>query len=73
MSDAKGRRIVAFLGVMGNILEEIWFYIVLTFYDTFPVRAVYGGALIMFVGGGSVVLAASVMAMIADIAPENMR
>jgi MFS family permease len=73
MSDAKGRRLVAVLGVLGNILEEIWFYIVLTRYEIFSIRAVYAGSLLMFCGGGSVVLAASVIAMIADVAPESMR
>ncbi|KAF2431681.1 MFS general substrate transporter [Tothia fuscella] len=73
LADHWGRRLVAMLGLIGIVLAELWYYIVMTFDKTFPIWAIYFGPLSFLIGGGGGVLAAAMLAIVADHVPNTFR
>ena len=73
LADSRGRIFVSFLGVVGVVLAELWFYAVIAFYNVFPITAIYVYPLFFIFGGGGFVLAATLLAVVADVAPPAAR
>ncbi|KAI0417171.1 major facilitator superfamily domain-containing protein [Xylaria grammica] len=73
LADKIGRKPVAFLGMLGQVLAYFWVVFICYFHQAFPTRLVLLSPIFLFVGGGSRVLSAIMSTIIADVAPENMR
>ncbi|KAI0109611.1 major facilitator superfamily domain-containing protein [Nemania sp. FL0031] len=73
LADRIGRKPVAFLGMVGQVLAYFWVVLVCYFHEAFPTRLVLLSPIFLAVGGGSRVLSAIMATIIADVAPENMR
>ncbi|KAF4452139.1 hypothetical protein F53441_4977 [Fusarium austroafricanum] len=73
LADSKGRRLVTGLSLLGFVLRDLWAFVVLYFYQLFPVRAVYAAPAFLVLGGGSTVISPMIMAIIAAAVPEVSR
>ncbi|GAW21484.1 hypothetical protein ANO14919_110030 [Xylariales sp. No.14919] len=73
LADKIGRKPVAFLGMLGQVLAYFWVVFICYFHQAFPTRLVLLSPIFLFVGGGSRVLSAIMSTIIADVAPDNMR
>ncbi|CAH0022778.1 unnamed protein product [Clonostachys rhizophaga] len=72
-ADRIGRKPVAFLGMLGQVMAYFWIVLVCYFHQAFPTRLVLLSPAFLIVGGGSRVLSAIMATVIVDVAPENMR
>jgi hypothetical protein len=68
-----GRKFVLVLGLLGGILNYLYLFVILYFHDVFPTNAVYGAAVFQLIGGGSIVLTATLLAVIAHASTEEIR
>ena len=73
LADAKGRKLVVALGLIGLIMQDICIFLVLSFYKLFHVRDVFFAPASLVLGGGSMVISATTLAIIANASPEAMR
>ncbi|KAI1733385.1 major facilitator superfamily domain-containing protein [Xylaria scruposa] len=73
LADKIGRKPVAFLGMLGQVLAYFWVVLVCYFHHAFPTRLVLLSPIFLVLGGGSRVLSAIMSTIIADVAPDNMR
>jgi MFS family permease len=73
LADMRGRRLVLALSALGIILSDVWLWAILYFYKSFPLRAVYSAPALVAVGGGSTVLIATSLAVVAAAVPEENR
>ncbi|KAI0398868.1 major facilitator superfamily domain-containing protein [Xylaria palmicola] len=73
LADKFGRKPVAFLGMLGQVLAYFWVILVCYFHQAFSTRLVLLSPIFLLVGGGSRVLSAIISTIIADVAPEKMR
>ncbi|KAL7275200.1 hypothetical protein RUND412_001879 [Rhizina undulata] len=73
LADRKGRRLVMFLTLTGQILAEVWILIVCNFYKIFSLNLVWATSLFQLIGGGPSVIVALLLSIVADVAPENRR
>jgi len=68
-----GRRLVASIAIIGLIGRDIFLVAALYFYKTFPLRAVYAAPAFVMIGGGPIVISATVLAMVASSIAEEHR
>jgi MFS family permease len=73
LADMRGRKLVLAISLFGIILKDSWFWVVLSFYQTFPLRAVYSASALVVLGGGATVLTATCLAVMAAAIPEDKR
>ncbi|KAK2034012.1 hypothetical protein LX32DRAFT_609167, partial [Colletotrichum zoysiae] len=73
VADRIGRKKVFSLAVLGMLLDQLWFFLVCTFPETFPIKAIWLGPFFMFIGGGNGVLSAIVSSMISDVTASEHR
>ncbi|KAF2671368.1 MFS general substrate transporter [Microthyrium microscopicum] len=73
MADTYGRKVISAVSIVGLSLGMIWFYLVLIFYEVFPIEAVYAFPVFFIIGGGGPIISALIQAMIADVTPVELR
>jgi MFS family permease len=73
LADAKGRKFVLGLCMLGIVCSSFWALATLSQRDRIPYWMIYTYPLFQLVGGGAVVLTNLIMAMIADAAPSEIR
>lgn len=73
LADHHGRRLVAGLCVVGFILRDMWYFVVLYFYQTFPRHAAYAAPILTILGGGTTVMNPMIMAIVAASVSEDSR
>jgi MFS family permease len=73
LADRRGRRFVCILGVIGITLGQSWFYVTNTYYTVFPLWSVFLYSAFFFIGGSGEVLAATMLAIVADVVPAAKR
>lgn len=73
LADAKGRRLVLFICLIGFVLRDLWMFLTLFFYRTFPLKMVYAVPALAILGGGAPVAASMVLAIIAASLSQHSR
>ncbi|KAL9107419.1 MAG: hypothetical protein Q9227_007703 [Pyrenula ochraceoflavens] len=73
MADKYGRRLIVTICLVGEYATAMWHTIKVFNYDRFGSRALLTSAIFRLVGGGSTVISAILMAMIADSLPDELR
>lgn len=73
LADSRGRKLVAGLCVLGFILRDVTYFVVLYWYRVFPRAIVYAAPLFTILGGGTTVINPIIMAIIAASVPEQTR
>jgi MFS family permease len=73
LADTLGRRVIVALRAFGIFLGEMWFFLVLSLYKTFPIEVIYAYPLFFCIGGGGFVLNSAIYALIADAVASDMR
>lgn len=73
LADHRGRRLVAGLCLIGFILRDVCYFVILYWYKSFPQRAVYAAPLFTILGGGSTVISPMIMAIVAASVSEESR
>ena len=73
MADKYGRKIIAFLGLLGVILGLSFVFLVLTAYTIFPFNTIYVFPLFFLIGGGPALISALFLAIITDVTPKEIR
>lgn len=73
LADLRGRRLVAGLCLIGFILRDVCYFVVLYCYKAIPRRAVYAAPLFTLLGGGTTVMNPMIMAIVAASVSEETR
>jgi MFS family permease len=73
LADKRGRRLVVGLGLLGQMLCDTYILLILYFFDIFPTKVVLFASAFRCVGGGSAILSATGLAIIADASPSEAR
>lgn len=73
LADLRGRRLVAGICLVGFILRDLCYFVVLYFYNVFSLRAVYAAPLFTLFGGGSTVISPMILAIVAISVSEESR
>lgn len=73
MASKRGRKLVAFMAIVGLIGKDIFLVAILYFYKTFPLRTVYAAPAFVLIGGGTIVVSATILAMVASSIAEEHR
>ncbi|KAK2061433.1 major facilitator superfamily transporter [Colletotrichum caudatum] len=73
VADRIGRKKVFSLAVLGMLLDQLWFFLVCAFPETFPIKAIWLGPFFLFIGGGNGVLSAVISSMISDVTASEHR
>lgn len=73
LADATSRKLVLALGLVGLILRDYFFFSFLYYRQTFPLQIVYLAPLFVAIGGGPIILSATVLSIVAAASPEEYR
>lgn len=73
LADARGRRLIVGACLLGFILRDTWTFLVLYFYQVFPLRSVYAASAFVLLGGGNTLFGPMIMAIVAATVPEVFR
>lgn len=73
LADHRSRRLVAGLCLIGFILRDLCYFVVLYCYKSLPRRAVYAAPLFTILGGGTTVMNPMIMAIVAASVSEETR
>jgi MFS family permease len=73
LADATSRKLVLALGLVGLILRDYFFFSFLYYRQTFPLQIVYLAPLFVAIGGGPIVLSATVLSIVASASREEYR
>jgi MFS family permease len=72
-ADVCGRKPVVFILTVGAFLRAAWIQIVCWFWRSLPIKAVWGSAGFVLLGGGDAVTIAIVFTIVSDVVPEERR
>ncbi|KAL3421705.1 MFS multidrug transporter [Phlyctema vagabunda] len=73
LADKKGRNFVLMLGIVGQILSEVWILGVCYFSSAVPFGFIYFSILLKSSGGGAIMLSAMVHAILSDVVTPDRR
>jgi MFS family permease len=72
-ADVYGRRPIVFLLMLGLFFRAAWIQAVCWFWQTIPIKAVWGAGAFATFGGGSAVITALLFTVLSDVVPEERR
>lgn len=72
-ADVYGRKPVFFILTTGAFLRAVWIQLVCWCWQSIPIKAVWGSAGLVLLGGGDAVTIAIVFTIVSDVMPEERR